>query len=100
MILYDSWELNESLGKIVFGHKTNRLHMHRSNPVTIDCFVCLALCILEKCEKSYSSQFHELLVMVLLFFNGSNCQFQKFFSHMKTLRVKHKIPPSPLTTLI
>ena len=35
MVLCVSWELNESLQKIVFRHKNNEKHMRRSNPVTI-----------------------------------------------------------------
>ena len=34
-ILYISWELNESLRKMVFRNKGNGLRMRRSNPVAI-----------------------------------------------------------------
>ena len=41
MILCVSWELNESFRKIVLRHKNNGIHMRRSNPITVDCFVSL-----------------------------------------------------------
>ena len=52
MILYVSWELNESLQKLMFRHENNGLHMLRSNPVAVDCFVSFDWSILEKLEKS------------------------------------------------
>ena len=53
-VLFVPGELNESLRKIAFGHKNNELHMHRSNHVSINCFVSLDLCIRKKPEKVIS----------------------------------------------
>ena len=84
--------------KIVFRHQNNGLRMGRSNHIAIDCFVSLDWCFLEKLEKGHSSQFYELFLMVWLFsFIRNNCQgpsqVQKFFSWMKTSRIKHRITP-------
>ena len=90
---------NMELKKLL--HKSNRLCMCRINPIIIHCFVsALDWCIPEKIEKGHSSQFCELFLMVWIIFNQNNHQIETFFSYMKTLRVKHKILPSPLATFV